>query len=143
MSIRYAYPVDILEEEDGVTILFPDLPEAITGAATRDEAMARAGDCLEEAIAGRIVRKEDIPTPTPARGRPTVTPGAVLAAKAALYEALRDAGLTNTALADRLGVQESEVRRILNPRHATKIGRLEAALAALGKRLVIEVRDAA
>ena len=87
---RYAYPIDILEEEDGVTVLFPDLPESITGAATRDEALARAADCLEESIAGRMVRKEDIPRPSPARGRPAVTPGAVLVAKAALYEALRD-----------------------------------------------------
>lgn len=143
MTIRYAYPIDIVEEEDGMTILFPDLPEAITGGVSRDEALARAADCLEEAVAGRMVRKEDLPKPSPVRGRATVTPGAVLAAKAALYEALRDANLTNTSLATRLGVQESEVRRILNPRHATKIGRLEAALAVLGKRLVIEIRDAA
>jgi antitoxin HicB len=143
MSNRYVYPVGIEDAPDGTTIQFPDLPEAITGAATRAEALALAADCLEEALAGRIVRKEDIPRPSPARGRPTVGPGAVIAAKAALYEALREAGIPNTALGKRLGVPESEVRRMLNPRHATKIGRLEAALAALGKRLVVEIRDAA
>jgi hypothetical protein len=37
------------------------------------------------------------------------------------------------------GRAEGEVRRMLDPRHATKIGRLEEALATLGKRLVVEV----
>ena len=70
-------------------------------------------------------------------------PGAVLAAKAALYEALREERLSNSAFAVALCVQESEVRRMLDPRHATKIGRLEDALARFGKRLVVTVEAAA
>lgn len=42
-----------------------------------------------------------------------------------------------------MGVQESEVRRMLDPRHATKVGRLEEALARFGKRLVITVEEVA
>lgn len=42
-----------------------------------------------------------------------------------------------------MGVRESEVRRMLDPRHATKIGRLEDALARFGKRLVVTVEEAA
>ena len=67
----------------------------------------------------------------------------VLAAKAALYEALREERLSNSAFAAAMGIQESEVRRMLDPRHATKIGRLEKALARFKKRLVVTVEEAA
>ena len=72
-----------------------------------------------------------------------MAPGAVIAAKAALYAARREAGITNVALAKRIGCQETEVRRLLNPRYGSGIGRIEKALAALGKRLFVESRDAA
>jgi antitoxin HicB len=74
MTQPIAYPVDLTLDEDGCTIVaFPDLPEALTGAATRDEALVLAVDCLEEALAGRIVDGEAIPPPSPARGRPRVS----------------------------------------------------------------------
>ena len=63
--------------------------------------------------------------------------------KVALYEALREKRLSNSAFALSMRIQESEVRRMLNPRHPTKIGRLEEALARVGKRLVITVEEAA
>ena len=113
-----------------------------TDSDTFAAAVAEAADCLEEALAGRIVRREDIPAPSPAKGRPALTPDAVPAAKVALYEALREERLSNSALAVAMGVQESEVRRMLDPRHATKIGRLEEALAQFGKRLATTVEAA-
>ena len=144
MATRYSYPIDLHNErEGGFSVTFPDFDEAFTDGDTFAEAIAEAADCLEEALAGRIVRREDIPTPSPARGRPAVTPGAVLAAKAAFYEALREQRLSNSAFAVSMGIHESEVRRLLDPRHATKIGRLEEALARFGKRLVITVEKAA
>ena len=42
-----------------------------------------------------------------------------------------------------LDCDEAVVRRMLNPRHKSKIWPIEAALAALGKRLVVGVHDAA
>ena len=144
MATRYSYPIDLQKERDGgYSVAFPDFEEAFTDSDTRAEAVAEAADCLEEALAGRIARREDIPAPSPARGRPAAVPGAVLAAKAALYEALREARLSNSAFAAAMGVQESEVRRMLDPRHATKIGRLERALARFGMRLVVTVEEAA
>ena len=119
MATRYSFPVDLREErEGGFSATFPDFDEAFTDGDTVAEAVAEAADCLEEALAGRIARREDIPAPSPAKGRPTVTPGAALAAKAALYEALRQERLPNSAFAAALGVQESEVRRMLDPRPA-------------------------
>ena len=144
MATRYSYPIDLhSEREGGYSVTFPDFDEAFTDGDTFAEAVAESADCLEEALAGRITRREEIPTPSPARGRPTAVPGAILAAKAALYEALREERLSNSAFAVAMGIQESEVRRMLDPRHATKIGRLEEALARFKKRLVVTVEEAA
>ena len=143
MSGRFTYPVDLSTDEDGWLLsTFPDFPEAGTDGTDRAEALEEAADCVAEAIAGRIVNREDIPAPSPARRRPTVSPDAVIAAKAALYLALREAGMSKTALARRLGCGETEVRRMLDPAHVSKIGRLEEALATFGKRLVVDVRAA-
>ena len=84
MTTRYSYPIDLHKErEGGFSITFPDFDEAFTDGDTFAEAIAEAGDCLEEALAGRIARREDIPTPSPAKGRPAAVPGAILAAKVA------------------------------------------------------------
>ncbi len=136
MTERYAYPVELTTDEGGrFTVEFSDLASAATDGADQGEALIEAADCLEEAIAGYIERREHIPPPSPARGTPVVSPGAVISAKAALYAAMRDQSISNSSFARTLGCAEGEIRRMLDPRHATKIGRLETALAALGKRL--------
>ena len=89
------------------------------------------------------MRRDAIPAPSPAKGRPTAVPGATLAAKIALYEALRQERLSISAFAVSMGVPENEVHKLLDPAHATNIGRLEEALARFGKRLVVSVEEAA
>ncbi len=51
--------------------------------------------------------------------------------------------MTQVTLARRLGCDPKDVRRLLDLMHRSRLDRLEAALAALGKLFVIEVRDAA
>ncbi len=53
-------------------------------------------------------------------------------------EAMREQGISNVELARRLEVTEAVVRRLLNPDHSSKIEKMEAALEALGKRLIVE-----
>lgn len=67
----------------------------------------------------------------------------LIAAKLALHEAVRKAGLSDTALTERLGVTETVIRRLLDLDHRSHIGLVERALALLGKRLVVEVLEAA
>ena len=144
MLTQYLYPVDLRPKDDGgFMVIFPDIPEALTQGDDRADALAEASDCLAEALAGRIRNKKGFPAPSPAHGRPLVGPDPVIAAKAALYQAIAEAGITNVELGCRMGVPEVEVRRLLNPRHNSKIGRLDEALAALGKRVILEVRDVA
>ncbi len=140
------YPASFLPEKDGrgFHVRFPDLPEALTGGDDRDDTIGQAADCLAEAIAGRIARGDVIPKPSKVkRGQRLVSVPLNLAPKLALYLAMRDRGMRKTELAKRLGVSETVVRRMLDPKHDTKPEKIQAALAALGKRIVVTFEDAA
>jgi antitoxin HicB len=56
---------------------------------------------------------------------------------------MRDQAVNNSELARRLGLHERVVRRMLDPEHATKAEKIQAALAALGKQMTVEIQDAA
>jgi antitoxin HicB len=101
------------------------------------EALAQAEDLLEEAILGMLAHGEDVPLPSPARGRPTVALPALTAAKLEAYRAMRAAGLNKKQLAERLGWQPSQVTRLFDGRHASRLDQIEAALKVLGRRLIV------
>lgn len=145
MAIRYAYPCVVEKDRGGFFLVtFPDVPEAGTDAKDRNAAIAAAEDALIAALGGYVEQGRDVPTPSrPKRGQPTIALPPLIAAKLALFQAMREARLTRVALGKRLGISEAAVRRLLDLDHRSHIGQVEAALAALGKRLVIEVRDAA
>jgi antitoxin HicB len=72
------------KEDGGYVVTCRDLPEAITQGDTREEALAEAADCLEEAIAARIDDGRDIPSPSaPERGELTVSVPPSMAPKTA------------------------------------------------------------
>jgi antitoxin HicB len=127
-----------------IVITFRDLSEAITQGKGEKDALWQAADCLEEVIAGRIADGREIPQPSRAsRSERLIPVPAPMAAKAALYLAMREAVITNVDLARKLGCDEKEVRRMLDPRHPTKLPRIKEALDMLGKRLVVSVEEAA
>jgi antitoxin HicB len=132
-------------DKPGVLVItFRDVPEAITQGKGEKDALWQAGDCLEEAIAGRIADGREIPKASrAARGERLIPIPAPMAAKAALYLAMGDAGISNVQLARKLGCDEKEVRRMLDPRHPTKLPRIKEELDVLGKRLVVSVEEAA
>jgi len=141
-----SYPASFLPEENGkgFHVRFSDLPEALTGGDDLEDTFVQAADCLAEGIAGRIARGEDIPPPSkPKRGQHLISVPLYLAPKLALYLAMRERRIPNTELAKRLGVSETVVRRMLNPKHDTKPEKIQAALVTLGKRIVVTFEDAA
>jgi antitoxin HicB len=144
MAHDFSYPVTLTPEADGgFVVTFQDLPEAITQGDTTVEALTEAADALAEAIAGRIRRGDLIPEPSLAENLPVVPVPAQIAAKAALYLALRENGVSRSELADRLDCDEKEVRRLLDPRHPSKLPRIQKALAVLGKGLSLRLVDEA
>ena len=145
MADTYNYPAEIERDEDGRYIVtFPDFGWGATDGATRDEALAEARDLLRELIATTMREGADLPEPSHiGKRRPLVVPPVQIALKAALYEAWREAGISQRRLARDLEVAESEVRRMLNPEHSTKAATMETALRQLGKRVTVTVGEAA
>ncbi len=140
----FVYPAKLISEAPGFTVQFLDLPEAITSGVDRADAISQAADCLEEAIAGRIADGLDLPTPSQVGKRHiAVNLAAPMAAKAALYLALKEGQEPHAKLARRLNLHERELRRMLDPRHSTKLVRIQRVLEALGKRLIVALDDAA
>ncbi len=138
---RFAYPATLTPQaEGGYLVTFRDLPEAITQGDDLDSALHEAADCLEEVIAGRIDDNEPIPEPSARqKGEHRIAVPLHTAMKAALYLAMKEAGISKLELARRLGVDEKAVRRMLDPRQATRVATIERALAALGKHAELRV----
>jgi antitoxin HicB len=146
MTHELAYPVTLTPDEadGGFVVTFRDVPEAITQGNDTADALFQASDALEEAIAGRIRRSDAIPEPSePEPGQPVVLVPALTAAKAALYLALHEAGISKSELAARLGCDEKEVRRLLDPKHSSKLSGIQKALAALGRGIAVRLVDEA
>jgi len=128
----------------GFVVTFPDVPEAITQGDTIEEAMAMASEALELALTFYTEKWADLPVPgSLRRGMRMVRVPALSEAKFRLYSALRAAGVKKIDLARRLKCSPSQVDRLLDISHHSKLDQMEAAFAAIGKRLSIEVRDAA
>jgi antitoxin HicB len=136
------WPVDLIPaEEGGLIVNVPDLPNGWSQGETRDEALAQADGLLDEMILGRMTHNEDVPRPSPAKGRPIVALPPLTAAKFEAYRAMRAAGLNKRQLAERLGWQPSQVTRLFDGPHASRLDQIEAALHALGRRLVVTSAD--
>jgi antitoxin HicB len=139
---RFVYPALLTtdEKDGGFVVTFRDLPEAITQGNSLEEALNEAADCLEEAIALRIDDKLEIPQPSPPENQEyLVAVPAQTALKAALYLVIREKGMSKVQLAATLNIHEKEVRRILDPHHATKLSTIERTLSALGQRIELQI----
>jgi antitoxin HicB len=131
-------------DESGVVVSFPDVPEAITQGEDEADAMKQAQEALGLALLTYPRRALPVPR-AKAKGR-SLIPIAVapeVAAKIAVLEAFKRSGISKSELGRRIGKDEKEIRRILDPRHRTKLATLTEALRELGQQLVIGVHEAA
>jgi antitoxin HicB len=103
-----------------------------------------ASEALEVALTFYTEKWADLPEPGRLkRGMRMVRVPALSEAKFRLYSALRAAGIRKIELARRMKCSPSQVDRLLDITHHSKLDQIEAAFAAMGKRLAIEVLDAA
>jgi antitoxin HicB len=131
-------------DRKGIVVSFPDVPEAITQGRDMADARAMAEEALGLALLTYPERGLALPLAR-TRGRDLIAIAVMpqVAAKLAVLEAFQKSGMRKSELARRLGKDEKEIRRILDPRHDTKLPALTAALGALGHRLVVGVEKAA
>jgi antitoxin HicB len=60
----------------------------------------------------------------------------LVAAKAGVYRAMREAGIDKAELARRVGIAPEAVERMLSMHRETRLDEFAAALSVLGQRLV-------
>jgi antitoxin HicB len=142
----YAYRAEFEpgDRRGNIIVSFHDVPEAITQGRGEVDARAMAEEALGLALLGYVKRGKPLPK-SRAKGRNLVDIAVApdIAAKLAVLESFAAAGISKSELARRIGKDEKEVRRILDPKHPTKLPALTATLRALGKRLVVGVMEAA
>lgn len=68
---------------------------------------------------------------------------ALQSAKIDLYTTFQASGLKKAEFARRIGIAKTHIERLFSLRHQSRLDQIEAALAALGKRLHVEAREAA
>jgi antitoxin HicB len=128
------------DRRGNVVVSFPDVPETITEGRGEAAARTMAEEALGLALLSYLQRNKPLPKPRarlPGLIEIAVAPD--VGAKLAVLESFAAAGISKSELARRIGKDEKEVRRILDPKHPTKLPALAAALRALGKQLVVGV----
>jgi antitoxin HicB len=141
---RFEYAVKLTKaEEGGYVVSCRDRPQLVTQGDDQAHALTEAADAMDEVFAAYMLGGLALPVPSKARkGEHMVWPPAETMAKAALHVAMSEAGLTKVQLAKRLGVDEKEVRRLLDPHYGSKLPRIAQAIGVLGRRLVIGLEGA-
>lgn len=140
----YVYPARIRPaQEGGWLIAFRDFPEGRSQAEAGDDVIEVAEGCLQACVEGCLEDGLAIPEPSVVRaGEVPVAVPLETATKAALFSAVSSSGLSRLALARAVGLDEKEIRRMLDPRHASKLPRIARVLRALGKELRLTVAEA-
>jgi antitoxin HicB len=138
------YPVHFdLDNNGTVLVTFPDIPEAVTFGDDETDAKSRAVDALIAMFSAYMDDRQIIPMPSPLKDRPGVVLPIGVASKVLLWNAMIEAGMRKADLARKLNLSPTVIDRLLNLRHASRIEQIETAMAALGKRLVVGVLQAA
>ena len=142
--MRYLYPCILTpEKEGGFFVSFPDVPGALTCGDDRTEALEMAEDALVAMLAVYVQQQREIPTPSPvADDQELVAVPPIAAAKLALYTAMREQRITGDALANRLNLSDSAIRKLLDPDCFSHISQIMRALRNVGRSLIIEDRAA-
>ena len=132
-------------EEGGFIVRFPDFDWGVTQGDTQQEAEEMAGDAIRTMIRELIRQGKEVPRPSKPRGRKYrfIRLPALEAAKAALYEVFRSSGVKKAELARRLDIPKTSVDRLFDLDNHSRLDQIEAAFAALGKRIAVEAQDAA
>lgn len=135
------YPITLTPDDNGTFLVqFPDIPEAITVAENKNEAIVNGQEALQAAIEIYFDEKRLVPAPSkPKKGQLYITLPALVAAKVLLANEMVYQGVRKSELARRLNVHMPQVDRLVNLRHSSKLENIELAFNKLGKSLDIRI----
>ena len=134
------YPAKFEPQPDGgFSVLFIDLPEAITEGDTYEEAMLHAQEVLSLSLRGRIEDGQAIPLPSTVKRKQAhlVAPDALAQSAVLLRLARGDRPLADLARA--METSWAAVQRLEDPHHWPSLKQLDRAAKVLGKRLVLSL----
>jgi antitoxin HicB len=135
-----SYPARVVRDGDGFMVAFVDIPEALTGASTREEALDMAADALTTAMDFYFEARRTVPAPSkPKRGHVMVDLPASVSAEVLLLNEMLLQHVRPAELARRMHVRPQEVNRLTDLHHPTKIDTISEALLAMGKRLELSL----
>jgi len=133
------YPANLRKDGKFITVSFPDIPEAHTYGIDRAHALEMAKEALALAMEFYFEDQRLVHAPSqPKRGQAVVELPVSVAAKVLLLNEMLRQKVRPIELARRIGTTKQEVNRLTDLKHSTKIDRIDAALRALGKRLIVD-----
>lgn len=139
---NYLYPARVESNNEGGFIArFLDVPEAMTEAWDLEELKNNAHDALISAIDFYIEDRRAFPVGSTAKsGDIAIELPASVVAKILLLNTMVQSNVRPADLARKMNIKPQEVTRLTDIRHATKIDTIQAALRALGRELILEIR---
>jgi len=142
MAMRYA--VTLTPDDNDTFLATCDaLPEVTTFGNTEAEALARAQDAVEEALAARMAAFQPLPGPSePQSGASAVRVRLPMILKMRLHAALAASGKSRADLVRAMGVPRTTLDRLFDPAYAGKAEQFDAAFTALGCDADIVLRQA-
>jgi len=145
LSLEMHY-VAILKREGANTLVsFPDCPGCQTFGRTRERALSNAREALEGWLEAHLVAGDAPPAPErrasrSARRNVPVTISPILAVRLQLRWARQSLGLTQAALAKRVGVTRQQIALLEAPDSNVTLRTLERVASAMNLRLEVELR---
>src|SRR5262245_6174388 len=142
------YWINFTPDDNGTLLVTcPAFPEVTTYGDNRAQAERNAVTAIEEAIAARISDGDLLPPGQQANPKARRYKGSAVklpllsALKAQLYIAMREADISRAELARRLGWHREQVDRLFRLDHASRLGQIEAAFAALNRDVDIRIHE--
>ena len=146
MNLGMQYIAALKREGPNTLVSFPDCPGCQTFGRTRERAISNAREALEGWLESHLVAGESPPAPSRpvarlSSRRVLVSVSPILAVRLQLRWARQSLGLTQSALAKRVGVTRQQIALLEAPDSNVTLRTLERVASAMNLRLEVELRS--